>query len=134
MGFAKSFIMLPINQIKFLVLNKGLKMVELNSLMPIEISTDSKEVIFMLSNGNLYYNATIDDCKSSLSRLGRPVMQYSYWEQNSIANALVKEEAPSTTYVRTRFFVIPPVYACKLVWVDMLGTMFEIKIIICNEP
>lgn len=75
LGFHNSFQLVTNNQMELLALNEGLKLVESNSFIPIKINTDSTEVINMLVNGNLHYNAVIDEWMLRLRRLGVLVVQ-----------------------------------------------------------
>lgn len=65
----------------------------------------------MLLNGNLHYNASVDDCKSRLRRLGAPVLQHCFREQNQVADAMAKR-ATSGNFERLKTFVVPPA-ACS---------------------
>ncbi|PHT94847.1 hypothetical protein T459_02729 [Capsicum annuum] len=71
-GFHKSFPVATSNQMDLLVLLEGLKMAEEMYLVPIDINMDSKEVIIMLKEGNLYYNVIIGESRLLIRRLERP--------------------------------------------------------------
>lgn len=64
-------------------------------LMLVEINIDSIDVISMLSYGNFWYNSIIDECKSSLRRVGSLAVVHCFREQNSVADALAKKGVDS---------------------------------------
>lgn len=66
LGFSRSFYRATNNMMELIALIEGLKIVELNNLLPIEINIDSMEILSMLANGNLLYDALILDCRSRL--------------------------------------------------------------------
>lgn len=70
MGFCKSFHKATNNMMELMELIEGLKMVEQKNFLPIEINIGSLEIIIMLTNGNLHYDALILDCRSRLRTLG----------------------------------------------------------------
>ncbi|XP_047266741.1 uncharacterized protein LOC124897650 [Capsicum annuum] len=87
LGFCNTFSLATNNQLKLLALNEGLKLIEYNNFLPAEVNVDSMKAINMLKNGNLHYNAILDECRSRLRRLEAPVVQHCYREQNQVVNA-----------------------------------------------
>lgn len=65
----------------------------------------------MLNHGNLHYNAIIDECRSSLRRLGCPAVIHCFREQNGIADALAKKRAESEAELGITLFEVPPMCA-----------------------
>lgn len=51
-------------QAELLALLKGLQIAEERQFTPLEINTDSTEVIRMLINGNLYFDSLIHECRN----------------------------------------------------------------------
>lgn len=88
LGFTKAYPWASNNQMKLISLFEGLRPIEENSLMPIEICIDSTEVLSWLANENLFYDLIIDECKSKLRRLERPMVSHCYREQNKVADVL----------------------------------------------
>lgn len=84
---------------ELLALNEGLKICEDQNYTPIEINTDSKEVIKILNEGNQLYNGIIDDCKSRLRRLGCPTLTHIYRLQNMKPDALAKHGAANKYFL-----------------------------------
>lgn len=75
-GFAKHFTHATNNQMELMALMEGLKIAEENQFLPLEFNVDSKEIISMLKEGNLLYNALLDDCRSRIRRLERPQVMH----------------------------------------------------------
>lgn len=63
---------------KLLVLLEGLKLLEDQNLLPMEINIDSRKIILMLKNKNLHYDSIINACCSALRRIGRPPVVKSF--------------------------------------------------------
>lgn len=61
-------------------------------------------------------------------------MKRCYKKQNQAADTLAKEGTTSENFEGNRLFVVPPVFVWKIVWLDMIGTMYERKISMCTEP
>ncbi|XP_019244379.1 PREDICTED: uncharacterized protein LOC109224248 [Nicotiana attenuata] len=72
---------------------KGLQIAERNGWIPLEVATDSTEVIRLLIIGNITYDPIICECKLLIQRMTRVVVRHSYKEQNRVTDALAKEEA-----------------------------------------
>lgn len=58
-----------------------------------------------------HYNAIIDECRSSLRRLGSPAMVHCFREQNGVANALVNKGVESEAELGIALFEIPSMCA-----------------------
>lgn len=119
---------------KLLALNESLKLVEQNNFLPIEINIDSTEVINMLTNDNILYHVVLNECRSRLLRLGAPLAQHYYREQNQVADLLAKEGASNPVTNNPTILLVPPLFVRKTVWADNVGTMFERNISLCNDP
>ncbi|PHU21278.1 hypothetical protein BC332_06385 [Capsicum chinense] len=72
LGFFNSFHNSTNNMMELLALKDGLKVIESNNFLPVEINIDSLEVLHTLTNGNLHYDTIIDDCRASLSITENP--------------------------------------------------------------
>lgn len=66
MGFIKTFLTGTNNQMELLALLEGLKMIEMHNLTPIQIVTDSIEIIKMLKEGYHLYDGIIDEYRCRL--------------------------------------------------------------------
>ncbi|XP_016557000.2 ribonuclease H-like [Capsicum annuum] len=121
MGFSRSFHNTTNNMMKLFALIEGIKMVEVNNILPFEINVDSLKIISMLSNSNLHYDALILDCRLRLKRLENPKVGHCYRDQNGVADALAKEGARTCRFNEITFFEVPPVYAKNAVWADISG-------------
>lgn len=73
---------------EFLTLIQGLEPAQTQSLRPLEVCIDSKEVINMLYNGNMLYDSILDECRLLIRSLGGPAVQHNFREQIRIADAL----------------------------------------------
>lgn len=96
---------------ELLALNEGLKICEDYNYTHIGISTDFKRTIKMLNNGNQFYNGIIDNCRFRLIRLGCPVVNHNYREQNMVADVLAKHGATTNIFEQPLILAVPPVYA-----------------------
>ncbi|KAF3613288.1 hypothetical protein FXO38_36331 [Capsicum annuum] len=74
LGFFNSFHNSTNSMMELLALKDGLKVIECNNFLPVEINIDSLEVLHTLTNGNLHYDTIIDDCRSRLRRLRAPAV------------------------------------------------------------
>lgn len=61
---------------ELLALSEVLKLIETNNHLSAEDNIDYIEIINMLNNGNLHYNAILDDCRSKLERPRALVLHY----------------------------------------------------------
>lgn len=100
---------------ELLALNEGLKLVEQNKFLSIEINIDSTKVISMLQNGNLLYDVIIDECRLRLMRLGAIIVQHYYREQNQVEDLLAKEGVTNTVSDDPTSFAVSPMFAWKAV-------------------
>lgn len=116
------------DQMELIALLAGLKIVEEQKLLPIEINIDSVQVITMLKNGNLHYDSIIDLCRSTLRKIGNPPVLHCYRVQNHVADALAKHGATKGLFEQINHLAVPPVYALKHMWSDTLGTTFVRKL------
>ncbi|KAK4729120.1 hypothetical protein R3W88_022108 [Solanum pinnatisectum] len=107
---------------------QGLKIVKDNYLMPLEISTDSIEVINFINNVHESYSSIICECRSLMHLLGDPKLSHTYREQNKVADLLAKEGAKKRLFERTRILQVPPMFANETVWADILGTTYPREI------
>ncbi|KAF3656309.1 hypothetical protein FXO38_14204 [Capsicum annuum] len=104
---------------KLIALVKGLTIAERENLVPLKINIDSKEVIIMLKQGNLHYNALLDECRLRLRMLECPPISHCYREQSDVADLLAKFGAATGHHQNTLFFKVPPVCAQNVPWADI---------------
>ncbi|OIT27443.1 putative ribonuclease h protein, partial [Nicotiana attenuata] len=76
---------------EFRALLRGLQLAEQNKFLPLQIDTDSSEIIGMLAEGNLIFDPLICECRLLIQRMGSVVVRHSFREQNRVADALAKE-------------------------------------------
>ncbi|XP_075079940.1 uncharacterized protein LOC142165243 [Nicotiana tabacum] len=119
-------------QAELLAVLKGLQIAEERQFTPLEINTDSTEVIRMLINGNLHFDSFIHECRSIVQRLGVVVVKHSYRETNKVADMLAKEGTNRNFLEDVFVTTVPPVFVNHLFWADIAGTVFERQIIDCN--
>lgn len=115
-----------------MALLKGLIIIEQLNLIPIEINTDSIEIIKILIDNNLLYVGIVDDYRYMLRGLGNPVVWHSFREQNIVADAVTKMGSNSDVFGSTTILEVPPVCARHALWADVIGTTFE-RSIRCNS-
>ncbi|KAK4735054.1 hypothetical protein R3W88_009315 [Solanum pinnatisectum] len=75
--------------------------------MPLEISIDSIEVIYFISNDHESYSSIICECRSLMQLLGDPKLSHTYREKNKVADLLAKEGAKKRLYESTRILQVP---------------------------
>ncbi|KAM3300934.1 hypothetical protein P3S67_015434 [Capsicum chacoense] len=107
-GFSKSFTHATNNLMEMCTLKEDLELVIEHNLRPLEINTDSKEVIIILQKGNLLYDPLINHCRSTLRSLGGPTVQHSFREQNRVADMMAEKGATLNFFDKTHVFVTPP--------------------------
>ncbi|OIT29711.1 hypothetical protein A4A49_57393, partial [Nicotiana attenuata] len=72
-------------------LHVGLKLAHDKGLAPLEIDTDSTDIIQLLEHNSFpAYTNTILECRYLLKRLGNPVARLSFREGNKVAHFLCK--------------------------------------------
>lgn len=118
---------------ELLALSESLQMVEGHHLLPIEINIDSLEVLSMLSSGNFFYNATIDDYRSKLRKLENFMIFHCHREQNGVVDALAKLMADSEIQLETTFFKVSPMCTHHAVLADIVETYFVRTVKDCNN-
>ncbi|KAM3324321.1 hypothetical protein P3S67_005472 [Capsicum chacoense] len=60
------------------------------------------------------------------------LLKHTWWEQNRVADCLVKEGMRGSNIASTRFFAVPPLHAIEAFEADSLGTTFVRKFQTCN--
>lgn len=109
------------NRMDLMSLREGLKVVHQQNLTHSDINVDSKDVIYMFSNGNPLYDQIIDDSRLLIRRLGGSTMWHRYREQNRVADVLAKHEALLKYFGGSQVFIVPPTFVLKEVWADISG-------------
>lgn len=110
---------------------QGLKIVLDHNFTPLQISTDSEQVI-RLNEGNLHYNSIIFECRSLMEQLGNPSLEHNFREQNQVADLLAKEGTTNIIFGRTEVLAVPPIFINNDLWADILETIFVSNIRGCN--
>lgn len=59
-------------------------------------------------------------------------MKHSSRETNKVADLMANEGAKKYFFGRTTIVTVPPVFANKAFWADILGIIFSRKILDCN--
>ncbi|KAK6803725.1 hypothetical protein RDI58_001509 [Solanum bulbocastanum] len=118
---------------ELLALMQGLKIAKDNHLMPLEISTDSIEVINFINNGHESYSFIICECRSLMQLLGDTKLSHTYREQNKVVDLLAKEGAKKQLFERTRTLQVPPMFVNEAVWADILGTTYLREVLTQNS-
>lgn len=93
MGFMGSIQHTTNTQAELLAMLRRLQIAEERQFSPLEIKTDSTEVIRMLNNENHVFDSIIFECRSIILRLGDVVVKHSYKEMNKVDDLLEKEGA-----------------------------------------
>lgn len=102
------------------------------NLTPLEINTDSIELVNMFCCGHLLYETLISECKYLMQRLGAPRLVYVFREQNRIADALAKEGAKMEGFDDPTFLEVPLMCDRGPLHADIVGTTFIRKTKIGN--
>ncbi|OIT31306.1 hypothetical protein A4A49_56379, partial [Nicotiana attenuata] len=93
---------------ELLALQQSLMLAMERNLFPIEIETDSIQVLNLLENGNSTFDPLLHNCKWLLSMKEKDlVVQHSFREGNGVADLLAKEAAKQTTINKLVFIVMP---------------------------
>ncbi|XP_070039961.1 uncharacterized protein [Nicotiana tomentosiformis] len=111
---------------------KGLQLAEQNGWIPLDINTDSPEIIQMLLTGNLTYDPMICECRLLMQRMDKVVVRHTYREQNRVADVLAKEAAKPSFLGRFSLLVVPPMFANDIFCAVILGTEVVRKFLACN--
>ncbi|XP_070022415.1 uncharacterized protein LOC142177008 [Nicotiana tabacum] len=90
-GFANKIKAYNSTHAELQALHAGLKLAHDKGLAPLEIDTDSMDIIQLLEH-NIFpaYTNTILECRYLLKRLGNPVVRHSFREGNKVAHFLCK--------------------------------------------
>ncbi|XP_019235623.1 PREDICTED: uncharacterized protein LOC109215953 [Nicotiana attenuata] len=123
-GFVENIIHTTNTSAELKALLKGLQLAEQNNLVPLDINTDSAEIIQMLITSNLTYDPIICECRSLICRMDRAVVKHTYREQNRVTDALAKEATKTTFLNRSSILAVPSMFANDAFWADILGTDF----------
>lgn len=110
---------------EILALKEGLNQSLRNNLKPLEINTNSKEVIKMFHEGNSHCDVILDKCRLMLGELGRAPVHHCHREQNGVADNLAKKDAAKENLGRLQIFVVPPMHALDQVWADINETKYN---------
>ncbi|KAK4727256.1 hypothetical protein R3W88_032173 [Solanum pinnatisectum] len=65
---------------------------------------------------------------SLMEKLGAAMPTHIFREQNQVPDKLSKEGLNCTTFGQPIFWIVPLLFAKKLVWTDILGTVYSRKL------
>ncbi|KAF3628244.1 hypothetical protein FXO38_28339 [Capsicum annuum] len=74
----------------------GLKLALDHNLQPLDVETDSLEVLDLLSFPSPSYDKIVASCRSMLRSLGNPAVQHNFREANGAADILAEFGSSST--------------------------------------
>ncbi|XP_075076706.1 uncharacterized protein LOC142163331 [Nicotiana tabacum] len=89
-GYQKLTNVISNTHAELLALETGLKVALQLQLQPLEIETDSTEVISLLDKEHQIFNHVISSCRWSMAQLGTPLLRHNFREANSVAHLLAK--------------------------------------------
>ncbi|XP_019235506.1 PREDICTED: uncharacterized protein LOC109215848 [Nicotiana attenuata] len=106
-------------------LQEGLKLAHRFMLFPLEIETDSTDVIKAIENGHATLNNVIFFCRSLMFQLKDLVLRHNFRERNRVTDALAKdaknEDDSKNMHEEVKVLVSPPVFVEKTLANDMSG-------------
>ncbi|KAK4713627.1 hypothetical protein R3W88_019534 [Solanum pinnatisectum] len=96
-------------------LKQGLLMAINHNLKPLDINTDSSQLITYLNHHNYHYSNLTLECRSLMVKLGATTPTHIFREQNQLADKLSKEGNNYTTFGHPTFWTTSPPFVTKLV-------------------
>ncbi|XP_070004941.1 uncharacterized protein [Nicotiana sylvestris] len=112
-GFAKSSHASGSIQAEIEALLEGLKTAQAWGMFPLEIWTNSTEVIQSIQQGNRLYDDIVNECKLLMHQHKEITLQHAFRQWNNIAHQMEKKVADITK--EKKLFVEPPSYVKSLV-------------------
>ncbi|XP_059294747.1 uncharacterized protein LOC132047768 [Lycium ferocissimum] len=103
-----------------------------HNLKPLEINTDSTEVIKMINEGHLPYSSIISYCRCLMRELGCPVVKHNYREQNKVADLLAKEGGKQQLSEGMDILAVPPMFVRQVFEADRVRIAFNRNILLRN--
>ncbi|XP_059315446.1 uncharacterized protein LOC132066074 [Lycium ferocissimum] len=134
LGYMKRLPHTTNNLVELTAIMQGLKLAMEHNLMPLEINTDSTEVIKMINEGHLSYNSIISDCRCLMRKLAHPVLKHSYREQNKVADLSAEEGGKQHLFEGMEILAVPPMFVRKVFWADRVETVYDrnVNFLCCN--
>nr|XP_016446718.1 PREDICTED: uncharacterized protein LOC107771788 [Nicotiana tabacum] len=115
------------NQAELQALWHALQIIIKENIFPVEVKTDTTEVIRFLYEDYPTYNDLIHECRwlmDKATQQGKITMNHSFREGNMVAHQLAKEALMSHNYNKTCYFVSPPIFAMDAYCKDQDGHMY----------
>ncbi|MCD7469248.1 hypothetical protein HAX54_008119 [Datura stramonium] len=104
-------------------LEYGLQLAYDLNLFPVEVETDSTEVLENIDNPNPIYNSIPVFCRSLLRKLGNPPLRHCFHQENKVTEFLAKQESKLTTSNMANVLFSPPAKIAKQVQNDQNGVV-----------
>ncbi|KAH0642508.1 hypothetical protein KY289_033482 [Solanum tuberosum] len=112
---------------KVRALRQGVLMAIEYKLNPIDINTDSMELINMFEHDNHLFTNLIYEYRLLMEKLGAAMPTHIFREKNKVADMLSKEGLKCSTFRDPTFLIVPPMFANSAVWTGISGTMYSRK-------
>uniref|UniRef100_M1B3L5 LINE-type retrotransposon LIb DNA, complete sequence, Insertion at the S14 site n=1 Tax=Solanum tuberosum TaxID=4113 RepID=M1B3L5_SOLTU len=113
----------------------GLHIAFTHNLFPLEVETDSLEILQFLENSPPTYSSIIMSCRSMLKKLGNPTVRHNFRQANMVADVLSNIGAKLTMTNQPHILLSPP-EAVKDYLKPDLGGVLSNKLILwstCNK-
>ncbi|WMV53491.1 hypothetical protein MTR67_046876, partial [Solanum verrucosum] len=105
-------------------LQKGLTIALTYNLTPLEINVDCQDILHCLANDHPSYSNSLADCRELLLKLGNPLVQHKYREENQVADTLAKEGSRLKEANSLILWTTPPLIVSSRIEADKVGTLF----------
>lgn len=107
-GYWKNTYALNHIHMELIALQQGLQLAAELHHWPLEVETDSTEVIQLLEQHHPIYQSLINSCRCLLKRLGNLLVRHSFRQANTIAHLLAKEGPKQAVRNQLSVMVSPP--------------------------
>ncbi|KAK4714100.1 hypothetical protein R3W88_020007 [Solanum pinnatisectum] len=101
----------------------GLQIAYAHNLLPLEVETDSLEILQLLGNSPPAYTSIIMSCRSMLKKLGNPTVRHNFREANMVADVLSKIGAKLTMTNQPYILLSPPDAVKDYLTADLGGVL-----------
>ncbi|MCE3050851.1 hypothetical protein HAX54_048290, partial [Datura stramonium] len=90
------------------ILELGLQLAYNHKFFPLDVETDSTEVIESFNYSHPIYASCVESCRSLLKKLGNPPLRHNFRDANKIADVLAEEGSKLTSNMTNILLVHTP--------------------------
>lgn len=88
----------------------GLQLACALQLSPLEIETDSTDVLLGLEHGYPTYNLIICECRRLMHQMEQVVVRHTFRQANQVSHGLAKEASKQSKLNQVTNFAVPPYF------------------------